>query len=415
MNENKEIECPICLKLYNSDTCKPMILQPCNHSFCEACLLKCDKKICATCQSEWVSKNANYMGLDALERYDSLVRALGLENDEQTKQLVKILQTTKSINDVPVHERLKKMPGLVKEMTNNLNDLKETVRKELKEVNEVQILIDDLNDAFNKEVNQISTEFGLIKSELQQIKDLIDKLDLKQPSNLEAQMSLYFPSIQEQCKSHDEKITERKIQSELRSKNFQEKIDHCIKDSDKIKDVTKKRNQLVNSKLIATLGAAGGATGGGVTGFLTANALVASELLGGVGQLVILGLVVNPIVATALTALAAGVTISGFICLVVYFLKSKNNGILKLLESFYSNLADLSHSNNAFYVAVDEIYSKLKCNDKVEQVKNSNEKLKELGEVLSLINSFLRTVNEFKVRLDDGEFKTENKSVITKK
>jgi hypothetical protein len=107
---NKKIECPICFESFNSDKRKPMML-PCNHTFCEPCLLKCDKKICSICRNEWVSKQVNFTLLESLERYDSLMRKLGLENDEQTQQFFKLLETSKSINDLPVNEKLKKMPA----------------------------------------------------------------------------------------------------------------------------------------------------------------------------------------------------------------------------------------------------------------------------------------------------------------
>jgi hypothetical protein len=404
------MDCEICHQPYNSDERMPMTLLPCSHTFCDDCLKKVDQKACHKCKKEWDSIVLNESFSKALEEIKtqiemntiSLAKAFGLENDEQTQQLIKFIQTAKSIKNLSLLDTFRKMPNLMSEMARNLNDLGKTVRKEFKDVREVESVIVNLINGFNEEVKKLSSEFAIIENELQETKK--DILTVCQSSN-DIVKVFTLPSIRARSKRHNEKINYLRVKSEIQHNKLKEDIAHCLDQHDNIKDVAQKRVEF-NSKLgriLPNIGFTSGClVGGGVV-----SCVVASEILGGVGSLVIAGFVFSPIGAIALGSLVAGVGIGGLVYLVMYILKCKNEAILKKLESYYSNLTCLSESSDAFYGAADEIYSKLEYDDTVEQIGNNNDKLKDIGEVIVLIDSFLETIREFKVRLGEGDFRVE--------
>ena len=56
----EELNCVICFDLFDENLRKPMMLFPCGHTFCEACLKQINNKICPTCNCSYSQVSVNW-------------------------------------------------------------------------------------------------------------------------------------------------------------------------------------------------------------------------------------------------------------------------------------------------------------------------------------------------------------------
>jgi hypothetical protein len=414
------MDCPICFNSYDFDKRKPTIILNCSHTLCLECAEKC--VICPLDRQPIVDRKPNYAMIEYMTgslaqvqnltlrnqeveaKYNSLITQFGLEeeDDEENKQLIKFIATASIIKDLPMNQRFAKMPNLIKEMARDLKNLRKICIKELNDVGEIMSVINDFINQFEEAVNGLSNEFGVAKNNLTDIKN-----DILKYANSESAMNIFLPSIKEKCQKHLEKMDEIMLQSEIKQNEYKKVIESLRETLEAKKLTTEKRLKLNEGlkKFLPGSGLVAGAVvaGGGI------GLLVGAEAFGGVGALVIAGAVLNPIGAIILGALGTGVAIGTLVYIVLRVMKSKNEKILKMLESYLSKLTQLSDSSNGFFEAVKEVYSKLSSHDLTTHMDAKN-----LSLVVSLIDFSLQTIGEFQTRRDQNEFRvSEIMSLLT--
>ena len=114
-----------------------------------------------------------------------------------------------------------------------------------------------------------------------------------------------------------------------------------------------------------------------------------------------------------LGALGSGVAIGTLVFFIMKAIKTKNEKVLKMLESYLNKLTQLSESCNGFFEAVKEVYDKLSTHDLATPME-----LKDLAKVISFTDSSLQTIKEFQTRRSQREFtisEIDNQIVAIKK
>ena len=177
----EELNCVICFDLFDENVRKPMMLFPCGHTFCEACLKQINNNICPTCNSNYTQVSVNW----------SLKKMLSKPGGSLYKA---------KINEILAE-----------------NTFKEFATTVGKQHEEHQIFFGKLRDTMNAKIEENQKRFN---AELKSLEDFINsdyQTNKTLNAELEKKMMIWISKMNSTINDDELKLLHNEIQSEFKS------------------------------------------------------------------------------------------------------------------------------------------------------------------------------------------------------